>query len=236
MDHKAIKAALDAEYELTLKRALASRIAHARALAQLSVAEVAEHFGVSVQAVYDWEKSDRKPSTPDPKRLHRLAELFKVRPEWLLTGSGEAYDVGHRGLKKLRAGRIVPQVSTEVAASGTSKDHAKLGFSVDTCFPCGPNSYATNLTDKSNAPEYMPGDIVVIDPDALPVPGDMVLAIVPTSTDPVFRRFKVLATQENNETIELIPLNDDWKRYFISDPAHGRILGVMTEHTKPRRQ
>lgn len=67
---------------------LGSRIKAARAAAGLSQTGIAEHFGISRNAVSLWESDATQPET---NRLPTLAKILKVSAEWLLTGDGESH-------------------------------------------------------------------------------------------------------------------------------------------------
>lgn len=61
------------------------------------------------------------------------------------------------------------------------------------------------------------------------VPGDMVLATVGEPRRAMFAKYTL------NDCIELVPLNADWPRKRLMTQADGELIGVMTEHAKPRR-
>ena len=106
---------------------------------------------------------------------------------------------------------------------------------VHTYFDCGPRSFVVDITDKSNEPLFSPGDAVAIDPDVLPRPGDMVLAVMKPEERPVFRRYQARTAPTGTKFVELAPLNATWDTDVIHSDADGRIIGVMTEHVTPRR-
>lgn len=61
----------------------AKRLAAARKNCNKTQAEVADHLGVSFQAVSLWERGE---STPEIDRLSELADLYGVTTDWLLSG------------------------------------------------------------------------------------------------------------------------------------------------------
>lgn len=204
---------------------LGSRLRTARKRAGLSLEAVGRHLGITAQAVQQWEKDRTEPSTD---RLRAVAQLINANLHWLITGlsvSGVT-DQELNGFGTVaRGGRVVPMLSIVNAITEpidrSSKD------TVHTHFPCSSRAFAIPIFDRSNTPAYEIGDNVVIDPDVLPVPGDMVLAVA--GGQPVFGKFVVRAPR----IAELQPTNPDWPT--ISLDSETRIVGVMTEHARARR-
>ncbi len=65
---------------------LGARIRRAREQARKSQEDVADHFGITREAVSQWESDYTKPKT---SRLADLARLLDTTLEWMMTGSGE---------------------------------------------------------------------------------------------------------------------------------------------------
>jgi transcriptional regulator with XRE-family HTH domain len=68
--------------------ALADRVRHARRLAKLSQATLAQRLGVVPSAVAQWE--GRRGTSPTVANLARIAEVTGVAFEWLATGRGSS--------------------------------------------------------------------------------------------------------------------------------------------------
>jgi len=77
-----------------------------------------------------------------------------------------------------------------------------------------------------------PGDVVFIDPDLPPQPGDIVLAELSEDHAVVLRKYR----PRTRASIELAPLNEDYPTYTLDAEHPGRILGVMVEHRAYRRR
>jgi transcriptional regulator with XRE-family HTH domain len=65
-----------------------NRIRHARRLARLTQAKLAESIGVGASAVAQWELPNG--TSPTVEHLDRIAALCRVSFEWLATGRGNA--------------------------------------------------------------------------------------------------------------------------------------------------
>ena len=206
------------------------RLREARKRARFTLEEVGRNFGLSAQAVQQWEK-DR--TVPEPNRLQAVATLLGVSVQWIITGAGLPEHTGNDSLRPIHhmRGRSVPRYSMLQAA--LVKHIPNAATFITSHFPCSAQSFAFTIEDASNAPEFTPGDSVVIDPSLEFRPGDMVFAVLGECRLPVFRRIRVVSASAHRYT--LVSLNDLWGNDELTIPAEGQILGVMSEHTRPRR-
>jgi transcriptional regulator with XRE-family HTH domain len=196
-------------------RTLGERLHAARKHAKLTLAAVAEALTREVagktftpQAVQQWEK-DR--TEPDHATLIAFARLTGVNAHWLLTGISAnqvAGDGGEFGTA-VRGGRVVPKISLLEAI--TLAPSYKTAEYVHTHFDCSDKAF-------------------VIDPEIEPQPGDMVLARIDGA--PVFGKY----TRARGGIVEIHALNEDWEPRRVDGDNADRIIGVMTEHAKPRRR
>jgi transcriptional regulator with XRE-family HTH domain len=69
-----------------------NRIRHARRLARLTQAKLAEAIGVGASAVAQWELPDG--TSPTVEHLDRIAAVCRVSFEWLAMGRGNAVPGG----------------------------------------------------------------------------------------------------------------------------------------------
>ena len=218
-------------------RTLGERMRAARQRAKMSLAAVgkalAGRYGnkqgpFTAQAVQQWEKDVTE---PNHATLAAFAKLVEVNTTWLLTGMAIdqlAAGDGEFGTS-VRGGRVVPKIAVlEAIAMPLSYDPEEH---VHTHFACSEKAFAIDVFDTRNAPEFLP-DIhrVVIDPAEQPRPGDMVLARI--GGEPVFGKFTRKRTG-----VEIEALNPDWDEPQRLIASRGDcIIGVMTEHAKPRRR
>ncbi|MDE1996240.1 MAG: helix-turn-helix domain-containing protein [Rhizobiaceae bacterium] len=80
---------------------LGGRLSMARDAAVISVESLASQLGVGRETVLAWE-SDR--SEPQPSILVKMAAMFSVSPNWLMTGAGDGPGEGsdERALEAVR--------------------------------------------------------------------------------------------------------------------------------------
>jgi len=192
--------------------------------------ELGSRIGVSAASVSNWEKG----VDLSYDRVFELAPHVDARPEDLLAGRGPGDRGGDSAIAKVSSlgGRIVPTYDFETVR----QRYKQPGFAeeVRSNFPCSPESFALLISDRSNAPKYLPGDRVIIDPELAPEPGDMVLAFVGVDMLPVLRRVTFLQTGPAPR-YALKPLNDTWPEFVVGPEEPGEIVGVVSEHTQPRR-
>ncbi len=217
-------------------RTLGERMRAARQRAKLSLDAVGKALGLatnrkrgafSPQAVQQWEKGGTE---PDHETLTAFARLTQVNVNWLLTGiAADHLAAGNGGFgTSVRGGRIVPKISVAEAIASPSAYNAEEY--VHTHFACSAKSFAIEIFDTRNAPEFLvEAHRVVIDPAEAPTPGDMVLARI--DGEPLFGKYT-----HRNGKVELEALNPDWDSVRLNETRGDRIVGVMTEHAKPRRR
>ena len=103
--------------------------------------------------------------------------------------------------------------------------------SVHTYFPCSDQAFVIDVFNGRNEPEFKMGsDQLVIDPGTAPEPGDMVLVMI--DSDAVFGRY----ARRKGGAVEIEALNNLWDAQPFKSARGDRIVGVMTEHAKPRRR
>ena len=121
------------------------------------------------------------------------------------------------------------------------------GDDVFSHFKCCEKSFAFEISDKRNFPDFQHGDVVVIDPEVRATPGAMIL--VKAGTEVVFGRLN--ASNESN--VEVVALNSAWPTVKLGSyvelldgrsrrlkgmtgPKDYKLIGVMSEHCSPSRE
>lgn len=211
---------------------LGSRLRTARKAARLTLADVALHFEHSEAAIQQWEGDKTLPS---PDKIVRFARLTGADLLWVMTGTrqGESKPPPADSQRTDGTAQAIPKLSLQDALRGHAKGKCAVKNTTIPQFPCSASAFAIVILDNSNAPRFEPGDQVVIDPHATPLPGDMVLAVVAGEPLPVFRKYRIESGVRSKSTV-LEPLNEDWPRE-VAAQSKIQLLGVMSEHTKPRR-
>lgn len=215
---------------------LGQRLARARRHAHIKQKDVARRFGISSQAISQWESGRTR---PDSQKLVRLARLFDTSLEWLLAES-EPMNSNGIGAANLRHTAPVPVIDrvragdwTEVAdpyALGSSDEFLQTDLGVSS------STFALVIDGRSMEPDFQPGDKIIIDPMVQPRPGDFVVAKRDDDQEATFKKYRLRSQDEQgHDVIELIPLNPDWPTLTIDRDNAGHIVGTMVEHRRYRR-
>ena len=227
---------------------MGDRLRFARVSAELSLEAVGEALGITGSAVSQWETGKTYPSR---KSLVQFAELTSFAVVWLESGSVSmrtrdesvwSYNTATVPLimpsqatqDGLRAflGELHLKFSSALAIGAAHNSAAHRPLMVTTRFPCSiTGGFGLEIFDRRNATDYEIGDIVMLDAEVEPVPGDMVFAAVDVERRPVFAKY----LPRGQHTV-LKPLNSDWGDEVLG-PGYleGRVVAVMTERTHRRR-
>ncbi|MDC5287480.1 S24 family peptidase [Acinetobacter baumannii] len=94
--------------------------------------------------------------------------------------------------------------------------------------------FALKVEGNSMAPEFMPGDEVVVDASLEPKPGSLVIAqeVQHGIARTTFKKYRVIGVNEYGvDVIELVPLNPDYPTYN-STQIEISIIGVVVRHNR----
>lgn len=177
----------------------------------------------TASAVGQWEKDE---SEPPREAVIAFAKLTRADASWLFTGI-HSEQLGQSG-QLPAGGRLVPKLNIS-RIDATNPVESATGDVIHSHFPCSARSFWLPVFDGRNAPEYVQGDHIVIDPAEAPIPGDMVLARVDSA--PMFGAY----AEREGGVIAIVALNPKWSPAELKSIRGDHILGVMTEHAKPRR-
>lgn len=108
----------------------------------------------------------------------------------------------------------------------SQKDFAKTS---DECF-------ALTIQGRSMEPDFVQGDIIIVDPSISPSPGDFVVA---SRVDPLcgglevtFKKYRPRSYNSRGQMVfELSPLNPDYPTY-VSDADKLTVIAVLVEHRR----
>ena len=209
------------------------RLAELRAAAKLTQNAVAKTVGVSRAAVTQWENGLTKPKG---EYIHALAKLYGCTTGYIL--HGEDSEIGNVTPAPIGL-RQIPIISYVQAGCWTETcDCRAMDGSIETIntdLDLGSMAFALEVRGDSMAPEILEGDVVVIDPDVDPLPGDYVVA-KNGSHEATLKQYRPRGTNEQGqEYFELVPLNPVYPA-MRSDHHHVTIIGVMMEHRRYRKK
>ena len=216
------------------------RISARRRAQKMSQDELAKRIGITRVSISKWESGLNQPKG---RYLNDLAEALGVTVDWLLTGSGDTPELaeeqpipGYHNVEPavIPQGNRVPILSYVQAGNWLEMCEQATTFDgnveyVSAGIDIGPRGFGLWLRGNSMTPIFNEGDLVIVDPDESPRPGDYGVA-KNGSEGATFKKYRPRGIDENGqEVFELVPLNDDYPSMH-SDRQHIEIIGVMVEH------
>lgn len=217
-------------------RPFSERLALAVEEAKSSAQTIADHFNISPQAVYQWLKGTTRPGN---RRIVALATLLDVSARWLSDGRGAMYD--EMDGKQVVVVRRVPIIDKVKAGHWEAvTDPYSVGDAEDWIVPdsdtIGPHCFALRVDGRSMEPQFGDGDVIIVDPEVEPMPGDFVVAKLDADEAATFKKYRIRALPSGQNQIELKPLNEDWPPLYLDDAHPGHIVGTVIEHRRRLRR
>ena len=209
------------------------RLKTLREKAGLSQAALAEKCGWASQSrVGNYEKGVRKIGADDAAIM---AAALDVHPAEILFGLESVSNVAPAPIGL----RQIPIISYVQAGCWTESCECRAVDgsieTINTDLDLGSMAFALSVRGDSMAPEILEGDVVVIDPDVDPLPGDYVVA-KNGSHEATLKQYRPRGTNDQGqEYFELVPLNPVYPT-MRSDHNHVTIIGTMMERRRYRRR
>ncbi|HHP5405927.1 TPA: LexA family protein [Aeromonas veronii] len=212
------------------------RIRELRKKHRLTQQKLGELIGVKKSSISQWENDEHSPSGDN---LAQLSKVFGVSAHWLATGKGSP-ELSNVEPAVIPQGNRVPILSYVQAGNWREMCEQATAFDgnveyVSAGGEIGPYGFGLWLRGDSMLPQFKEGDLIIVDPDESPQPGDYVVA-KNGSDEATFKKYRPRGIDENGqEVFELVPLNDDYPTMH-SDRQHIQIIGVMVEHRSYRKR
>ncbi|WP_429178632.1 LexA family protein [Aeromonas salmonicida] len=211
------------------------RIKELRKKHGLTQQKLGELIGVKKSSISQWENDEHSPSGDN---LAQLSKVFGVSAHWLSTGKGSP-ELSNVEPAVIPQGSRVPILSYVQAGNWREMCEQATTFDgnveyVSASIDIGPCGFGLWLRGDSMLPQFKEGDLIIVDPDEAPQPGDYVVA-KNGSDEATFKKYRPRGIDENGqEVFELVPLNDDYPSMH-SDRQYIQIIGVMVEHRSYRK-
>ncbi|MGP4130504.1 helix-turn-helix domain-containing protein [Pantoea tagorei] len=202
------------------KETAGERIRSRRKALNLTQKAVAEKISVSHVAISQWEKEE---TLPRGENLLRLAEVLGCAPAWLVDGDGPVFTVQMQmpvGLPLLEREQISDWLAEATQVDIVRRIASDCSYSA--------TSFALTLWDSAMEPQCLRGDLLLIDPELPPQPGDLVLALYGES-EYALRKYRA----RSPNSFELVPLNEDYPLLCSSEQALS-VLGTLVEWRRYR--
>ncbi|WP_338561828.1 S24 family peptidase [Erwinia sp. E_sp_B01_3] len=96
-------------------------------------------------------------------------------------------------------------------------------------------TFALKIVGDSMEPDFKAGDVIVVDPEIEPAPGEFVVA-KNGEHEATFKKYRpTFYSSDGKHHFELVPLNDDYPT-MNSAEREIKIIGTMVEHRIYRRK
>jgi len=198
-------------------------------------AELARRANVSYDRVSKYMRGDVH--HPRGDTLKRLAEAVGLTEEFLWlgvpTGTIGVHTTPGDDLPSMRRALLYRWGDLHMlGVTGLEAPAAVRSLPVPYEDEVGVRAFFVEAPDDSNAPEINEGDRLLCDPDAEPIPGKFVIAIVRNVAGPVLGRYRVRAVDQGVPiSVEIVPANDHFPTIRVKNLADMRILGRITHRT-----
>ncbi|HBI21192.1 MAG TPA: XRE family transcriptional regulator [Legionella sp.] len=222
---------------MNLKDQIASRITKARKAKGITIKELSARIGtLSAARISNWEQATR---SPGPSEAKLMAGVLHVSPAYLLcltdNPKGELTLTGEDGArfvpvlmmkeaphaKEMIQSNAEPSLLFDDREKAVVVDHFNKS-NVNACL------FAVTVEDSSMQPEFSPGDLVVIDAERAPNPGDHVLAYFPPRKQTVLRKYG----EAEGCLFQLLANNELWATVNVKGGDEAVVCGVVVEHRR----
>lgn len=207
---------------------LAERVKKRRLELGLSQAEVAEKAGIKQQSWASIEDG----KTLKPRNIVGISEALKCDPSWLMNG-GVFLPVSEVNTRRIplisyvQAGELA--IKSPIEAFDGSFEY------VMTDMDWSQYTFALRIVGDSMEPDFKAGDVIIVDPEVEPTPGEFVVA-KNGEHEATFKKYRpTFIGEDGKQHFELVPLNNDYPT-MNSAVRHIQIIGTMVEHRIYRRK
>lgn len=216
-----------------IKKLIGQRIQSERKAKGLTQAKLAELAGGLKQPrVNNWEQGIR---TPGAEEIKQLANVLEVSPAFLmcLTDRKQPHP-----LDRTHIGALIPLLHAEQLDNPqhwiqTIKDGEYDGeatfipITIELAKIVGDNAFAFKMEDDSMDPELKMNDILIVNSDFTPRPGNIVMVKSANNPEIIVRRYKQVSISKSSHQFELLATNKNWPTIQSIELVGAKILGAI---------
>lgn len=207
---------------------LAERVKTKRIELGLTQTEAAELAGIRQQS---WQ-SIEDGKTLKPRNIIGIARALRCDADWLMNGGT------FKSMAEVNSRRVplISYVQAGALAERPSIEALDGDFEyILTDSELSEFSFALRIEGDSMEPDFKDGDVIIVDPELEPMPGEFVVA-KNGGNQATFKKYRPTYTDmTGTQHFELVPLNNDYP-VINSDTQPLAIIGVMVEHRIYRRK
>lgn len=207
---------------------LSDRVKQRRLELGMTQTELAEMIGTTQQGIVSIESG----RTKRPRNLLELSKALQTDPNWLMNGGS------FQTLQEVNTKRV-PLISYVQAGALAHKNPIEAfdgSFEyVMTDMDWSQFTFALRIEGDSMEPDFKQGDVIIVDPEVEPTPGEFVVA-KNGEHEATFKKYRPTGIGLHGvDTFELTPLNSDYP-VLRSQDIPLVIIGTMVEHRIYRRK
>ena len=204
---------------------LGDRIRLRRKSLQLTQKQLAQQLKVSHVAISQWEKEE---TLPRGENLLRLAEALGCAPAFLIDGDGPVFsESAYGGLHQ-----IPLLFQRDVAQWLTDDSSVRHELLMHNDMALSQQSFAFRVEEQAMMPAIVRDDVVIIDPQVSPQPGDSVLALQQQIA--LIRTWRQRSSEGGVTQFELAPININFPELH-SSRENLKLIGTVVELRRYRQ-
>lgn len=215
---------------MNIKKEIGKRIHEARKEKGLTLKALGKLAGDFKQTrLTNWEQGIR---TPGPEEIKQLAHILEVSPAFLMCLSD---DKQLKPLKKVN--QLVPlfnhqqagdkNLHIDVTQHKKNNDFIFIAISTILLPRLSVKAFALKMIDDSMEPAIAINDILVIDPEVSPMPGNYVAVKVSVNPEVMICQYKKLSYTAHG--FELLTLNANWPNISSNENMQIDIVGRIMQ-------
>lgn len=213
---------------INIKEAIGQRILQARkakGLTRKALADLTDDLKQS--RINNWERGER---TPGAREVKQLAKALDVSAAWLMCLTDHKQSDPRKSIPGL--GLIIPLLSgmqamdpIETIKNIEPDQITFIPLSIEMSKALGKHAFALKVQDDSMDPDLKLHDVLIIDPDKLPQPGQLVVAKIEDNNDVIVRRYKQTSLSQQKQSFELLTTNTHWAN--LKDSSQCKLVGTV---------
>ena len=216
-----------------IKKLIGQRINEERKAKGLTQAKLAELAGGLKQPrINNWEQGIR---TPGPEEIKLLAKVLEASPAFLMCLTDRKQP--HPSDKNY-VGALIPLLSPEqlddsqhwiqsIKEGEYDGEITLIPITIELAKMVGENAFALKMEDESMDPEIKPCDVLIVNPNATPKPGNFVVVKSDDNPEVIIRRYKQLSISKSSLQFELLATNKNWPDIQSHELVGFKILGTV---------
>ena len=218
---------------MDIRERIGNRITKSRKELGITIKELAIRTNNSLSAgrISNWEQGTR---SPGPLEAKLLASLLNVAASYLLCLT----DNPQGELSANNTTRFISLINMKDAnqAKNLLSTENKVCFDaaekiiIDRFNKSSASTslFAVQIEEASMQPEVKIGDLVIVDTELLPNPGDLVLVYLPAKKQTILRKYG----EAEGCLFQLLCSNELWATIHVKNKEDAEIVGVVVEHRR----